>query len=299
MRLIGVIQAILSAICFGMLAILGKLAFAKGFSAYEILQYRFGFATVLMFLYFLVTSPDCLKVSGRTFLKAAFLGVCLYPVQSYCFMTSLQFISAATTSLILYFYPVAVTVLSALLLKARFDRSVVASLFLVMAGCGLVFFDAFLRSMSQTGLLLATASMLVFSCYLICVHVLLKGENPRTVSFYVVLCAGVVYTIVAPPVRFAELDTGSVLLTLALGLIPTSLAVTLLYAAVEKIGSAFASICSTLEPIATVLASALILGEEILFIQVCGMALILVGVALPNLRLLGLRKGLGQGDATP
>lgn len=287
--LTGVIQAILSAFCFGMLAILGKLAYARGFATFEILQYRFGFAALMLFVYILATQREILRAGPRTLLKAAVLGALFYPLQSICFMSSLQYVSAATTSLILYFYPVMVTVLSALIFKARFDRTVVFSLILVMAGCGLVFFDAFLRSMSQTGILLATLSMVVFSFYLICVHAMLKGENPRTVSFYVIVFAGLVYTVLAPPVRFPQLDGGSMLLTLALGLIPTALAVTLLYASIEKIGSAFASICSTLEPIATVLASAFLLGEDILAIQVGGMAFIMVGVALPNLRLLGLR----------
>ncbi len=293
--LTGVIQAILSAFCFGMLAILGKLAYARGFATFEILQYRFGFAAVMLFVYILATQRHILRAGPRTLVKAVVLGALFYPLQSICFMSSLQYVSAATTSLILYFYPVMVTILSVLFFKARFDRTVVFSLILVMAGCGLVFFDAFLRSMSQTGILLATMSMLVFSFYLICVHAMLKGENPRTVSFYVIVSAGLVYTVLAPPVGFLQLDGGSMLLTLALGLIPTALAVTLLYASIEKIGSAFASICSTLEPIATVLASAFVLGEDILAIQVGGMALIMVGVALPNLRILGLRAPSPHG----
>lgn len=293
--LTGVIQAILSAICFGMLAILGKLAYARGFATFEILQYRFGFAALMLFVYILATQREILRAGPRTLVKAVVLGALFYPLQSICFMSSLQYVSAATTSLILYFYPVMVTVLSVLIFKTKFDRTVVFSLILVMAGCGLVFFDAFLRSMSQTGILLATMSMLVFSFYLICVHAMLKGENPRTVSFYVIVSAGLVYTVLAPPVRFPQLDGGSMLLTLALGLIPTALAVTLLYASIEKIGSAFASICSTLEPIATVLASAFVLGEDILAIQVFGMAFIMVGVALPNLRMLGLRAPSPHG----
>lgn len=286
----GVIQAILSAFCFGMLAILGKLAYARGFATFEILQYRFGFAALMLFVYLLATRRDLLKAGPRTLAKAAVLGALFYPLQSICFMSSLQYVSAATTSLILYFYPVMVTILSVLFFKTRFDRTVVFSLVLVMSGCGLVFFDAFLRSMSHTGIALATLSMLVFSFYLICVHVMLRGENPRTVSFYVIVFAGLVYTVLAPPTRFPQLDAEAKMLTLALGLIPTALAVTLLYASIEKIGSAFASICSTLEPIATVLASAFVLGEDILAIQVFGMALIMAGVALPNLRLLGLRR---------
>lgn len=282
----GMICAALSAVCFGMLAVLGKLAFARGFAPAEILQYRFGIGALLLFAYFAAFDRSVLRVGPKTMAKALFLGVGLYPVQSFTFMSSLKFIPASTTSLILYFYPVSVSLLSALIFKTRLDRVVALSLALLVAGCALVFFDAFLRSISQTGLILATTSMLIFSLYLICLEWLLKGENPRSISLYCVLFAAVVYTILSPPVRFPELDLASKALTLALGLVPTALAVTLLYRAVEIIGSARASICSTLEPITTVLASALLLGEDVAAIQVAGMVLILAGIILPNARVL-------------
>jgi len=284
--LAGILCAVFSAVCFGMLAVLGKLAYAKGFATGAILQYRFGFGALLLLAYFAVMDRSVLCARPKTILKAVFLGVVLYPVQSLSFMTSLKYIPAATTSLILYFYPVAVSLLSALFFKTRLDRIVALSLLLLVAGCGLVFYDAFLRSINQTGLALATVSMLIFSVYLICLEVLLRGENPRTISFYCVLAAAAVYTVMSPPTDFFELDASAKLLTLALGLIPTALAVTLLYRSVELIGSARASICSTLEPITTVLASALLLGEDVVAIQVAGMALILAGILLPNLQVL-------------
>ena len=293
----GFIYAALSAVCFGMLAVLGKLALARGFAPTEILQYRFGFASLMLLCWFAATDRSVLRARPRTLFKAAFLGIGLYPVQSFCYMASLKYIPAATTSLILYFYPVAVTLLSALLYKTRVDRLVALSLAFLVAGCALVFYDAFLRSSSQTGLVLAATSMLIFSLYLLCLEYLLKGENPRTISVYVVIATALVYTLVAPPTHFAALDVSGKALGVLLGLVPTALAVTLLYRAVELVGSAKASICSTLEPITTVLASALVLGEAIVPVQVAGMALILVGIALPNLRLLRLGKPAGQNAA--
>lgn len=286
----GIVCAVLSAVCFGMLAVLGKLAYAQGFAAAEILQYRFGIGALMLLVWFAATDKSVLRARPKTILKALCLGVVLYPVQSLSFMTSLKYIPASTTSLILYFYPVAVTLLSAWLFKTRLDRIVGVSLLLLVAGCGLVFFDAFLRDINHTGLMLATVSMLIFSVYLICLEWLLRGENPQTISFYCVLFAALVYTIMSPPVRFLELDMGAKALTLALGLIPTALAVTLLYRSVDLIGSASASICSTLEPITTVLASALLLGEDVVLIQVAGMALILVGIVLPNAQALRMKR---------
>ncbi len=293
----GFLYAALSAACFGMLAVLGKLALARGFDPTQVLQYRFGFASLMLLCWFALTDRSVLRAGPRTLLKAALLGIGLYPVQSFCFMSSLKHIPAATTSLILYFYPVAVTLLSALFFKTRLDRLVALSLALLVAGCGLVFYDAFLRSISQTGLTLAVASMLIFSVYLLCLEFLLKGENPRTISLYVVIATALVYTIMAPPTRFLELDLASKSLGVLLGLVPTALAVTLLYRAVELVGSAKASICSTIEPVTTVLASALVLGESIVAVQVAGMALILFGIALPNLRLLSLARGARGKDS--
>lgn len=286
----GILCAMLSAACFGMLAVFGKLAYLKGFEATEILQYRFGIGALMLLVWFSATNRSVLRAKPKTILKAVFLGVVLYPVQSLSFMTSLKYIPAATTSLILYFYPVAVTLLSALIYKTRLDKIVAISLMLLVAGCGLVFFDAFLRDISRTGLMLASLSMLIFSTYLICLEWLLRGENPITISFYCVLAAAVVWTIVSPPVRFMALDMEAKALTLALGLIPTALAVTLLYRSVDLIGSASASICSTLEPITTVLASALLLNEAVVPIQIAGMVLILAGIVLPNAQMLRLKR---------
>lgn len=288
--LTGIICAIFSAACFGMLAVFGKLAYLKGFEATEILQYRFGIGALMLLVWFAATNRSVLRAKPKTILKAMFLGVVLYPVQSLSFMASLKYIPAATTSLILYFYPVAVTLLSALIFKTRLDRIVGISLMLLVAGCGLVFFDAFLRDISRTGLMLATVSMLIFSMYLICLEWLLRGENPITISFYCVLAAAIVWTVISPPVRFVELDMEAKALTLALGLVPTALAVTLLYRSVDLIGSASASICSTLEPITTVLASALLLDEAVAPIQIAGMGLILAGIVLPNAQALHLKR---------
>lgn len=286
----GIISAMLSAVCFGMLAVLGKLAYARGFEATEILQYRFGFGALMLLVWFAATNRNVLRAGPKTLLKAGFLGIVLYPVQSLSFMSSLKYVPAATSSLILYFYPVAVTLLSALIFRTRLDRIVGISLLLLVAGCGLVFFDAFLRDISRTGLMLATLSMLIFSTYLICLEWLLRGENPITVSFYCVLAAATVWTIISPPVRFMEFDMQTKALTLALGLVPTALAVTLLYRSVDLIGSSSASICSTLEPITTVLASALLLGEAVVPVQVTGMALILFGIVLPNAHAMRLKR---------
>jgi len=76
---------------------------------------------------------------------------------------------------------------------------------------------------------------------------------------------------------------------MVLGLVPTALAISLLYLAIERIGSAWVSIFSTFEPVATLAAAHLLLGEEVALLQLGGAALIIAGIVLPNARLLRLK----------
>jgi drug/metabolite transporter (DMT)-like permease len=71
-------------------------------------------------------------------------------------------------------------------------------------------------------------------------------------------------------------------------------AVTFLYLAIEKVGSAYASIFSSIEPVATLAAAALLLEENVVLLQVGGAALIVAGIVLPNLQLLRAGKALGH-----
>jgi drug/metabolite transporter (DMT)-like permease len=65
---------------------------------------------------------------------------------------------------------------------------------------------------------------------------------------------------------------------------------------VEKIGSAYASIFSSIEPVVTVAGAVLFLDENVVLLQVAGAALIVAGIVTPNLRTLYLkRKAAEQG----
>ncbi len=291
----GLVCSMLSACCFGLLPVLGKLGYAQGMDSSEMLQYRFLVASLLLGLWFLVTNPSALRISRRGLLKTALLGGLISPLQSTCFLRSVETIQASTTTLILYFYPALVTLLGALIHRRRVGRKVTLSLLLVTGGCAVVFLDAFMREADPTGVAWACGAMVLFSCYLLLVQSLMRGERPLTLSLYVIFWAGLAFTLLRGVPDVAALDAARAGVALALGLIPTVLAVTLLYVAIEAVGSAYASIFSTLEPVTTVIAAALILGEPIFARQVLGAALIVAGIAVPNLDLLRRRARVTGG----
>jgi drug/metabolite transporter (DMT)-like permease len=286
----GLLLSLLSALCYGMSPILYKLGYEAGLGEMDLLQYRFIVATLLIFLLLALTAPSRLKPTPGLLLKAAFTGLVLYCLQSYLFLKALRFIPAATTSLILYFYPVTVTLLSAAIFKSRLNRVTCTALLLSLSGCILVSLDSIHRRHDITGILLALGAMAVFSVYMITVQVVVRTDRPLTFTFYVFLFVALAFSSLHDPLAIRAYDGRQILLCLLLGIVPTAMAVPLLYFAVQKIGSAMASLFSTFEPLATVVAAAIVLQERVTLPQLMGMLLILGGIILPNLHLIVLHR---------
>lgn len=280
----GLVFAVISAACFGSMAILVKLGYSAGMSGPVMMQFRFSLGVAFLFAYLLVKDRTLLRISMRDLAKCAFLGMVVYWTQTTCFVAALETIPASTTALVLYGHPMVVTLLSGLLLKMPINRAVILSLALVMSGCCLVFYDAFLREVNPLGLAYAVGAMATFSAYLILVQVLLKNIRPLKATFYVMLFAAVSFTLSGDVTAWARLNTEQAALSLALGLFPGVVAVTFLYTAIEKIGSAYACIFSSVEPVITLVAAAAFLGERVDWLQAGGAALIIVGIIVPNIR---------------
>jgi len=286
----GLFFAVISAIAFGSMAVLVKLGYDAGMDGAVMMQFRFTYAAAILGAILFLKDRTLLRITRAGLVRCAFLGLVVYWLQTTCFVGALATIPASTTALVLYGHPVVVALLSTLFLGMRIDRTLVLSLLLVMAGCCLVFYDAFLREVAFTGLAFAIGAMAFFSCYLILVQVMLKGVRPLTATFYVMLFAAVSFTLSGDIGAWLRPTSASVGLGLALGLIPGALAVSFLYLAIEKIGSAYACIFSSIEPVFTLALAAVLLGEPVVPLQLAGAALIVAGIVIPNARAAALRR---------
>jgi len=83
-----------------------------------------------------------------------------------------------------------------------------------------------------------------------------------------------------------------IVIGLSLGVVPGVIAVTFLYIAIEKIGSAYACIFSSVEPVVTLAAAAIFLKENVVLLQIGGAVLIIAGIVIPNARVLMMKRKL-------
>jgi drug/metabolite transporter (DMT)-like permease len=173
--------------------------------------------------------------------------------------------------------------LSVPLFRLRLDRATAVALGLTTTGCALVFSDAFSRHLDSGGLAQALLSMLAFSAYLLFAQHFLRRERPITLAFYVLVWVTATFCLANLPLRLPAWGPGQWLVALGLGVVPTTVAVSFLYRAIDAVGSARTSLFSSFEPITTVTLACLLLGEEVAPSQLAGAACIVAGIALPNL----------------
>ncbi len=282
----GLIYSLVSASCFGLLPVFFKMGFEANLDTGTMLTFRFLFALIILIPFILITKWKHLKIGRKALFMAFICGAFFYGLQSYFFAASLQYISASTTSLIFYIYPLAVLILSALFFKSKITGTKVLAITLIFAGCICVFYDAFHRQMDTKGLVLATCAMITFSGYLIFIQKSLINIDSTVFSFYVIAFTSLQCVVFYRPFTGLVLNIEQWTVCLLLAIIPTAFAIILLYKAIERIGSSYTSIFSSAEPAVTIIASAMVLNDQIKVLQITGMFFIIAGIVVPNLRLI-------------
>src|SRR2546423_2172652 len=273
----GVALVIGSACCFGTLGVFGKLAYRLGLSTPQLLSYRFGLAALL--LWFAVAIIRQGLPPRRSLVGLAIMGGAGYVGQSGSYFSALHFIPASTNALLLYTFPVVVTLLAAALFHEPLGWPRLAAVGLAFLGTVLVV-EAQLRSAAPIGILLGLGSAAFYSGYILFGSRLLPGLPPVSATASIMTSAAIVWTAYAattgqllvdwtPPriallAGFAVLGTIIPVLTFILGL--------------RLVGPSRAAILSTFEPASTVLLAVIILGELASPIQYLGGVLILVSV---------------------
>jgi len=275
----GVLLIALSASAFGAMAIFARYATAAGADVYGLLTVRFSLAAVALAL--VVRGRGIRLPSWHRVLALAAMGGIGYVGQSFCFFTALNHAQASLVALLLYLYPLFVTILAAIFLKERMTTATVIALVLCSVGAGLTVGGG---QGSPLGIALGLAAAAIYSVYIIIGARVTAGINAIATTTVICTAAAIVYgtisllrTLAGAPPQFPG-SVGGWMAMLAIALLSTVLAILTFFAGLQRLGAAQASMLSTLEPVVTVALAAVLLGEQISGAQALGGGLILAGV---------------------
>lgn len=273
----GTLFVVLSAAAFATLAIFGRLATDDGMRSNTLLQWRFGLAAVAL------AAIGALGVSMPRRTRALLLGSGLvYTMQTSFYFAALDRISAGTTALLLYLAPAFVVLYSALLGR-RPNRLQIIGVVAALAGLGVILGAPSSADASWAGLAFGAAAGATLAGYMLLGELAFAGIPPLSIAAHSM--AGAV-------VGFCSLDVitqGHLdlpdgerqwILVAAVVVIPTLIAIPLLFAAIGAIGAAPTAVISTAEPAFTLILAALLLSEPMRATQLLGGTLIVAAAII-------------------
>lgn len=286
-RRIGFIQIILSGVCFGFLGFFGKIAYAQNITPGELLSLRYFISALFTGIVILLTNPKSLfNLSRFEIIASLLLGIFGYALFSSFYFIALTGLSASLTVLLLYTYPIIVTLFSRLFFKERLGSIGTLALTLVSIGVVGLVWDEWYISQPKF-LLYGLGSAFFYALYIIYSRQYLNKVAALPSSFYVQLGAGIILSILNfwdKPQRPFDILNMHFPMIISMSILCSFLAMTLFLAGLQKIKSTEASILSMTEPISGVIIATLFLGEQIKLIQIAGGILILLGMYLTSIK---------------
>lgn len=275
-RIIGILLIVLSAASFGTLAIFGKFAYNDGMDIFTVLFLRFGISASFMTVILLLRKENFPR--GRILAQLVGMGALGYVGQSFLYMTAIKYASAGLVALLLYLYPLFVTVLSILFLHEKLTFIKAIALLLALTGTALTVDP---DGGQLIGVIMAIIAAMIYSTYIIVGANVMKHVTAMQSSTIIFASAGAVYGMltVVNGAHFPASETG-LFAMLGIVLISTIIPVVAFLAGLERVGPTNAAMLSSLEPIVTVLLAAWLFGEKLLPIVMLGGGLILAAVIL-------------------
>ena len=274
----GIFLVLVSAVSFGFQPIFAKFAYAQGVGVDELLFVRFLLAFLIMGT-LLATSRRLILPKKMDLLALIILGALVYFMQSTFYYSALLFSPVAIVALLLYTYPVFVTLGAYMLGWEQVPRRL-AGVF-IMALIGLVLVANPFGTAIGLGVFLAFASAIIYTIYILAGSKVLRRVKGEVAAFYVMVAASVSFGLAGALTDSIRLNwsVAGWFWVLTIALVCTVIAITTFFMGISRIGPSRAALISLIEPITSVLLSLAIFGNKLTASQWFGGLLILVSTA--------------------
>jgi drug/metabolite transporter (DMT)-like permease len=275
--LAGAAFTLLSALCFGSMAIFARFAYGAGVDTATLLLLRFAIAAAVLWPLLVLNRVPLPR--GKGLLVLVGMGGLGYAGQSFAYFAALEHASAGLVALLLYLHPALVAILSRVVLRHALSRVQLGAIAMALVGSALTVGGA--TDGTPLGIVLGVLAAAIYAGYILTGSAIPRDVSPLASSAVVVTSAGAVLAAVTAargPVLPEGLGGWSAVAAIAL--VCTVAAITLFLAGLERLGPVKATIYSTVEPAFTILLAVLLLGERMTYARAAGGALVLVAVVV-------------------
>jgi drug/metabolite transporter (DMT)-like permease len=226
-----------------------------------------------------------LRIARSSMLSLILVGGVVQAVLTFCALSALRYLPAATVSFLFYTYPVWVTLLEAATGAEALTRARVAALLLAVAGLAVMIGSPFAGNLSLLGVSLSLGAAVIYAIYIPLIGKLQAGVAPVVASAWVVvgaaavfLCVGAITGTIVTPASAAGWSA-----IVALALFSTVAGFILFLRGLAVLGPVRTAIISTVEPFFTAVLAALLVGQPLAARTFAGGVLIVAAVAAINM----------------
>ncbi len=290
-RVWSLVAVVVSAACFGTLAVLTPLAYDAGAKPLPLLAWRFLFAAILLGVLASARDRQALLVPWADVRRYATLALTGYGAASICFFFALKFADASVVAVLLYAYPAFVAMAGWFLGIERPALGQAVAVAVTFVGCAMVVGlgggDA---GVAWQGIVLGLGAAVGYTLFNLLSARWLPGRSRLTMMAYTFGIAALLPAVGALATEGAgALATSAWLprawwLLVAIVLIPTFAAVVLYLEGIRGLGASQAAVISTIEPMFTIALAAWVLGDRLTPMQFVGAGLVVGGVVLAEIR---------------
>lgn len=275
-------MALLSAASFSTLGLFAKLIYAEGFSVPQTLAWRFTVAATV--LWAITIARGSWRRPLREYRVAFLLGLLGFSPQAGMFFMTVRYLDPGLTALLLYLYPSFVVIFGVLFMGVVPRRAQVLAVILSLIGCAMTLWTR--GSYPLIGYFWGVAVAILYAVYLVAGEKIVSRLDPLFATTNLMTAAALVYWTITFSTGTVSVPSSSIAILgiLGLGTLASVVPILTLFASIRRIGAADTSLVSTVEPLFTIILSALLLGERLTGMQLSGGAVILGAVLVLNLK---------------
>ncbi|GAA6463355.1 DMT family transporter [Bacteroides xylanisolvens] len=282
-RIKGILYAAVSSSTFGLAPFFSLTLLLAGFSAFEVLSYRWGVATIALTL-FGWCSGCSFRLEKKDFLVVLLLSL-LRAVTSFSLLIAYQNIATGVASTIHFMYPLAVSLVMMYFFQEKKSLWVMFAVSMSLLGAALLSSGELEAKNGDTivGLVAACVSVFSYAGYIVGVRMTRAVRiNSTVLTCYVMGLGTVLYFIGALTTSGLQLvaDGYTWLIILGLALPATAISNITLVRAIKYAGPTLTSILGAMEPLTAVVIGVFVFKELFTLNSAIGIILILLAVSV-------------------
>ena len=204
----------------------------------------------------------------------------------YSFFSAVQEMNAGTATIFQYLNPAMLIIYFAIVYRVKPKKKEIIAVFCSLAGIFLVATHGNIRALtiSPLGIVLGLILAVTTCCYGVIPMPLLKKFQAEAVCAWAMILGGIVLAFVTRPWRYkVEIDKAVIIAFFAIVIMGTILPFCFYLASLKSIGSVYAGLLSSVEPVAATILAAVFLGTSFQSIDIVGFALVLSTMFILNI----------------